>query len=85
LEKILKGFEKITNDLPQKLPPSFADIYSELESKSRDMIKKSPDKAPRFMLIKKKLKEKEILILIPLRLYRSTRIIFPLVKNIFFK
>ena len=39
LENVLKEFKKLTEDLPQKLPPSLADVYSESESKNRYITK----------------------------------------------
>ena len=82
LEVMLNEFEKIIIGMSHKLPRSFADIYSESESRNRYAVKKFTGQVRKLVLIKKKIKATEKFSHVILRIYIRVRRILLLIKNV---
>ena len=69
LEKMLKEFEQIVIKSSNKLPPTFADVYTESQSKNRYKIDCLDPELNKLKKIKGMIKKKEKYLKIPLNAY----------------
>ncbi len=73
LEKMLKEFEQIVIKSSNKLPPTFADVYTESQSKNRYKIDSLGPELNKLKKVKGMIKKKEKYLKIPLVTYFYSR------------